>query len=56
MQEWFEIEEIISQIVRISWVCDQNGDRVSKNDKSCHICRWDYKGFSKNMENMGLCL
>ena len=19
-------------------VCDQNGDRLSKNDRSCHIC------------------
>ena len=34
----FENEKIISQIVGVSWVCDQNGGRVSKNDKICHIC------------------
>ena len=28
-------EKIISQIVGISKVCDQNGDRVSNNEKSC---------------------
>ena len=31
----FENEKVIGQIVRKS---DQNGYRVSKNDKSCHIC------------------
>ena len=29
---------MISQIVGISELYDQNGDRVSKNVKSCHIC------------------
>ena len=33
-----ENEKIISHIVGISEVCDKNGDRVSKNDKSCYIC------------------
>ena len=37
----------ISQIVRISEDCDQNGDRVSKNDESCHICIMWKKCFSK---------
>ena len=27
----------ISQIVGFSKVCDQNGDRVPKNDESCHL-------------------
>ena len=34
----FEDEKIISYIVRISEDCDRNGDKVSKNDKSYHIC------------------
>ena len=34
----FENGKIISQIVGISEDCDQNGDRVSKNNVSCHIC------------------
>ena len=33
-----ENEKNISQIVRVSEVCVQNGERVSRNDKSCHIC------------------
>ena len=32
-----ETEKIIFQNVRISEVCDQNGDGVSKNYKSSHI-------------------
>ena len=28
----------LCDIVQISEVCDQNCDRVSKNNKSCHIC------------------
>ena len=32
----FENEKIICNIVRISEVCGQNGDRVSEKDKSCH--------------------
>ena len=36
---------ITSQIVGSGENCDQNGDRVSKNEKSCHICsmRWKRK-------------
>ena len=30
-------EKMISQIVGNGNNCDQNGDRVSKNHKSCHI-------------------
>ena len=30
-------KKIISPIVLISKLCDQNGDRVPNNDKSCHI-------------------
>ena len=33
-----EIEQIISQIVGVSDVCDQNGDRITNNDKSCRVC------------------
>ena len=33
-----ENEKIISQIVWVSEFCELNGDRVSKNDKSCNIC------------------
>ena len=40
----FEDEKISSQIVGISEGSDQNGDRVSKNDKSCHIHRMRPKG------------
>ena len=29
---------IISQVVGIGKSCDQNGERVSKNNKSCFIC------------------
>ena len=31
-------EKIISQIVGVSEVCDQNGDKLSKKGKSCIIC------------------
>ena len=31
--EWFENEKIICQIVVITDIFDQNGDRVSTNDK-----------------------
>ena len=34
----FEDEKIISQIVGFSKDCDQNGDKVSSNDESGHIC------------------
>ena len=33
-----ENEKKIGQNVRVSEACDQNGDRVSKNNKSRHIC------------------
>ena len=33
-----ENEKIINQIVGISEDCYKNGDKVSKNDKSYHIC------------------
>ena len=33
-----EDEKIISQIVGLIKRCNQNGDRVPKNNKSCHIC------------------
>ena len=34
----------------------QNGDRVSKNNKSSNICSMGLKKFSKNMRNRALCL
>ena len=36
----------ICQIVRSIEVCDQNGDRVSKNHKSWHMCSKRQKGVS----------
>ena len=36
--------------------CDQNGDRVSKYDKSCHICGARLKRHFVKYDNMGLCL
>ena len=48
-----EDEVIISQIVRISEGCDQNGNRVSKNDKSCHICSMRLKGVLVTYEKYG---
>ena len=41
----FKNEKIICQIIGISEVCDQNGDRVSKKNKSYHICIIGLKGF-----------
>ena len=49
----FEIEKIISQIVRIGEVCDHIGDRVSKNDKSCHICSTRLKRTYAKYEKYG---
>ena len=37
----------VRQIVGVSWVCDQNGDSVSMNDKSCHISSMRQKRFCK---------
>ena len=34
----FEVEKIIIKFVRTSEGCEQNSDRVSKIDVSCHIC------------------
>ena len=34
----FGSEMIISQLVGIIKYCDQNGDRMSKNNKRDHIC------------------
>ena len=34
-------------------VCDQNGDRVSKNDKSYHICSIKLKGLLVKYEKYG---
>ena len=45
--------KIIPQLVGVSRVCNQRGDRVSKNNKSYHICSTRLKRF---IENMGLCL
>ena len=45
-------DNIISQIVQISKVCDQNGDRVSKNSKICHVWSVLLKGrFSEIQKN-----
>ena len=44
---------IISQIVGIVEVCDQNGDRVSKNDKSYRICIMWLKAFLDKNEKYG---
>ena len=53
MLQKFEDEKIVSQIVWISDECDQNGDRVSKNDKSCHICSTRQKGVFVKYEKYG---
>ena len=51
------MRKIISQIVRVSEVCDQNGDRVSKNHKICHICSMRLKRtLNNNLNNIGPCL
>ena len=51
--KWFENENIISQVVRIGEWCDQNGDKVSKNDKSCYICIIWLKGLLVKLEKHG---
>ena len=43
---------MISQIVVSSSSCDQNGDRVSKKDKICHICSMRLKGVSVRYDTM----
>ena len=52
----FENEKISSQTVGSCKNCYQNGDRVSKNCKGCHICRMRLNCVCWNMKNMGLCL
>ena len=47
-----EDEKFISQIVVSSSSCDQNGDRVSKKDKICHICSMRLKGVSVRYDTM----
>ena len=49
-------EEIISQIVGSSWVYDQNGDMVSNNDKSFHICSLRLKKVLVRISKNWLCL
>ena len=44
MMSKIEKEKIIGQTVGISKNCDQYSDRVSKYDKSCHICSMRLKG------------
>ena len=36
-----------------SLCCDQNGDRVSKNDESCHTCSMRLKGVLVKFEKYG---
>ena len=36
---------IISQLVEVSWVCDQSGNMLFKKDKSYHICIMRLKRF-----------
>ena len=46
-------EKIISQIVQVNEVCDQNGDKVSKSNKSCHIYSIRQKGLLALYEKCG---
>ena len=39
------------KFVGVSWVYDKNGDRVSKNDKSYHICSMRLKKVLEKLEN-----
>ena len=52
---WYNIEggKIISQMVGISESCDPNVDRVSRNDKSCHICSLRLKDVLVKYEKYG---
>ena len=54
--QWVGNENIISQIDGGSKVCDHNGDRVSKNDKSSHNWSIMQKGVILKIGNMSLCL
>ena len=42
-----------SEIVWVSKVCHQNVDRVSNNDKSCHICSIKLEGLFVKYEKYG---
>ena len=47
----------IDKYKRFKKICDQNGDKASKYNKSGHICSMGLKRiFIKNWKNMGLCL
>ena len=46
----------VNFIVGISEDCDQNGDRVSNRDKSCHIFSMRVNGVLVKYEKYGLCL
>ena len=49
----FKDEKIISQIVGFIKDCDQNGDRVSKINVSCHICIRSLKSVFVRYEKYG---
>ena len=53
MKTKVENEKIISQIVWASEVFDQNDNRVSRNDKSCHICSMRLKRLLAKHEKYG---
>ena len=48
----FENDNIISQIVGIGEVCDQNVDRVSRNNKSVHVVT-DWRGHLAKYKKYG---
>ena len=52
----FEDEKIISQIVKNSLICDQNGGRVPRNNKVAIFAVFDLKVFLYDMNNMWFCL
>ena len=51
----YEKGEIFSQIVRVSEVCDQNGDRVFQEWQKLLYLHYKTKRFLVKYENMGLC-
>ena len=51
-----KMSTILVKIVRTSYVCDQNGRRVSKNDICNHICRMRVNDGIAQYEKFGLCL
>ena len=52
----FEDGKIICQIVKNSLICDQNGDRVPRNNKVAIFAVFDLKVFLYDMNNMWFCL